>query len=75
MAMARRLARSARLAALVLATVPATAGCAGVNVDWRSVGAGVVDKACRNSSHCDLPCSRDRARRDCNSGGRSDRSD
>lgn len=46
----------------------AISACAGHSVDWASAGAGAVNQACKNSSHCDLPCSRDGARPDCVTG-------
>lgn len=43
-------------------------GCAGASMDWASVGASAVDRACKSSSHCDLPCGRDSERPDCFGG-------
>ena len=45
----------------VLGASALLSGCAGATVDWASVGGGLVNKACKNSSHCDLPCPGERA--------------
>ncbi|MNE75587.1 hypothetical protein D3C80_1717600 [compost metagenome] len=45
----RRVAIFAALAGLL-------SGCAqGVDIDWRGVGQGMTQSACRQSSRCDLP--------------------
>lgn len=50
---------------LVAGVALGLSGCAGSSIDWAGVGAGAVNQACKNSSHCDLPCSRDASRPDC----------
>ena len=44
------------------------AACAGHSVDWAGLGSAAANQTCKNSSHCDLPCSRDAGRPDCVTG-------
>ena len=61
--------RKAALATLALiGTAALLSGCAGSRIDWAAVGASAVDRACKSSSHCDLPCGRDSERPDCFGG-------
>jgi hypothetical protein len=60
-----KISRTARAGLAIAGAALLLAGCAGSRIDWAGVGAGVTDRACKNSSHCDLPCGRDSKRPDC----------
>lgn len=68
MAAGSKLAKSCLVVFAVIGLSGVMSACAGHSVDWAGLGAGAAHQACKNSSHCDVPCSRDGTRPDCVTG-------